>query len=96
MEECAYFITVEHCSNGKRGIICDGNGVGFRKTMKDGPHTGFEMCKILGLFWIILEPKSELFSESEAKEYCWWVPLAEYSHVLGIALKEDSNEISSD
>ena len=43
-----YFLTVEWCSDGHRGIFCHQDGIPFRK---DGePHTEEEMDGILGPF----------------------------------------------
>lgn len=81
-EEKRYFITVEYCNNGKRGILCDKQGDAFPK---DTPHTIEEMNKYLGVFFVILNPKSEPFTETELKKFNKWRPLAEYEHHYGIA-----------
>ena len=81
-----YFITVEWCSNGQRGIFCSSRGVPSRK---DGePHTQEEMDTVLGPFTLILNPKSELFTEEEIAKFTYFRPLAEYTNQYGIALRE--------
>jgi hypothetical protein len=82
--ESAYFLTVEWCRNGARGILCNNGGQCFRK---DEPHTVLEMHEILGPFWIIFDPKSELFDKDQVSELNYWVPLEEYSDQFGIALR---------
>lgn len=79
-----YFMTVDWCNNGKRGIFCHREGMGFQKNT---PHTRDEMFKILGIFDIILNPKSEPFTEEQLKNRKW-IPLAEYQNEYGIAFKE--------
>lgn len=86
----AYFLTVEWCRDGHRGIFCDKNGRGFRED--DTPHTEEEMHAILGPFLIILDPKSEPFTEEELAEHTWFRPLAEYHNQYGIALRDWEGE----
>lgn len=83
MSESAYFLTVDWCKKERRGIFCDNGGKCFRR--EDEGHTELEMQEILGPFWLILSPKSELFSEEEIAEFVWWTPLAEYCNGFGIA-----------
>lgn len=83
--ESAYFLTVEWCSNGARGIFCNNDGLGFRR--EESPHTALEMHEILGPFWIILSPKSEPLTEDQVAKFTYWVPLEEYSNKFGIAIK---------
>jgi len=78
-----YFLTVDWCKKGSRGIFCNLEGHCFRKD--DEPHTELEMQEILGSFWIILSSESRLISEQELSEYNQWVPLEEYSNQFGIA-----------
>jgi len=80
-----YFLTVDWCNKGQRGVFCGKDGTGFFKEGK--PHTEQEMMDILDTFYIILNPKSEKFSEEEIKQYNRWRPLAEYKNQYGIALK---------
>jgi hypothetical protein len=77
-----YFLTVDWCKQGKRGIFCSANGKAFPK---DEPHTQEEMDEILGLFWLVLNPQSTLITEEEIKEYNRWTPLDEYSGAYGVA-----------
>lgn len=81
----AYFLTVDWCAQGERGVFCDGEGRCFRK---DGaPHTELEMQKILGPFWVILAAKSELLTAEQLSGFTSWRPLEEYSNRYGVALK---------
>ncbi len=86
MTEARYFLTVDWCNDNQRGILCDSSGRGFNE---DTPHTNLEMQTILGPFWIILNPQSEVLTESELAEYKYWRPLAEYSNQFGIAYKTE-------
>jgi len=81
-----YFLTVDWCGKGKRGIFSDSKGNAFGK---DTEHTAAEMLKILDCFSLILSPQSLPFSEEEIGEYTKWYPLAEYSNQYGYVLKED-------
>ena len=82
MVEKKYFITVDWCNQGKRGVFCSIDGIGYWKKI---PHTEREMRKVLGHFWMILNPKSEAFTEKEL-ENRRWVPLPEYRNEYGIAI----------
>jgi len=82
-----YFITVDWCNKGKRGIFSNRAGTGY---WQEQPHTYEEMYEILGHFAIILNPKSEPFTEEELKETRKWIPLAEYKDQFGIAVLEKS------
>jgi len=85
--EQAYFLTVDWCNQGKRGIFCNSDGICFRK---DGEaHTEDEMFEILGAFDLVLAPKSELLTIEQVKKFTRWVPLAEYSYQYGIALEKE-------
>jgi len=82
--EARYFLTVDWCSKGNRGVFCDGEGNCFSKPEA---HTKDEIWEILGPFDLVLSPQSELLTEEELRQYHRWVPLAEYSNQYGIALK---------
>jgi len=87
-----YIMTVDWCNKGHRGIFSDRDGNCNWKP--EGPHTQDEMERILGLFSLILNPKSELFTEDELKQYHLFYPLAEYMDEYGIVCKkvvEDEN-----
>jgi len=86
MAESRYFITVDWCKEGRRGVFCNNTGVAYSK---DTQHTTEEMDKILGPFWLILDPESTPFTEEELMEYKVWTPLDEYSGVFGVARRED-------
>lgn len=81
-----YFLTVERCSDGQRGIFCDKSGNPFSKDAT--PHSTEEMHKILDAFWIVLGPLSLPFSEDDVGQHTMFKPLAEYSNEYGIALRE--------
>ena len=76
-----YFLTVDRCNQGKRGIFCNTKGTPFSK---GEPHTKEEMQTILGAFSLILSPESTEFTEEELKDFRQFQPLAEYSKVYGI------------
>ena len=80
-----WFLTVDWCNKGKRGIFCNANGNSFSKEVQ---HTEDEMREILDAFAMILNPQSIELDESELKEYHIYHPLAEYSDQYGIVLKE--------
>lgn len=83
-EDSAYFLTVDWCGKGYRGVFCSSQGMPYRK--KDGSqHTKEEMYEILGPFYLALAPESQLFTEGELKEFNRWTPLEEYSGEYGIA-----------
>lgn len=88
--EKKYFLTVDRCNQGRRGLFCDRTGASF---IKDTPHTDEEMHEILGLFHIVLNPKSELFTENDLKRFTKWIPLAEYHYGYGIAVEPVITEI---
>lgn len=79
-----WFLTVDWCSKGNRGIFCNLEGNSFSK---DTQHTEDEMFEILGAFDLILAPESIELSLDELKEYHLYTPLAEYSNQYGIARK---------
>ena len=77
-----WFLTVDWCSGGKRGIFCSASGNAFGKETQ---HTEDEMWEILGAFSMILAPQSIELSEDELKEYHLFMPLAEYYNQYGYA-----------
>jgi len=85
-----WFLTVDRCSEGHRGIFCNLEGQSFGK---DTQHTDDEMDEILGPFSLILNPLSIELSEAELKEYHRFVPLAEYSNQYGVACKVAKTEV---
>ena len=85
--EKRYFVTLEPRRYG-RGIFTNREGIGFSRSEEEGPHSEDEMYEILGLFYLVLSPRSELFSEEEVKQYRWFQSLAEYSYQYGVVLKE--------
>lgn len=90
-----YFLTVDWCSKGCRGVFCSNSGQAFWKSEEAGPHAPDEMFEILGPFDLVLSPESILISEEELKEYNQYYPLAEYSNMYGYAAKKivgDTND----
>ena len=85
--ESKYFITVQRCGQGPRGIFCSELGTPFSKD--EEPHTEEEMREVLGSFDMILGPKSELLNEEHVKEMNQFRPLKEYSMRYGIAYKKE-------
>ena len=83
-----YFLTVDWCNKGRRGIFCSPTGNSFWKEEVDGPHTPDEMGEILGVFDLVLAPESILISEHGLKEYNQYYPLTEYSNMYGYATKK--------
>ena len=79
-----YFLTVDWCNKDNRGVFCSTDGNPFSK---EEAHTEDEMAEILGHFEIILNPKSEPFTQEELAKYHRFVPLAEYTNQYGVALK---------
>lgn len=79
-----WFLTVDWCSKGNRGIFCNTEGGSFGK---DTQHTEDEMWEILGAFAMILNPQSIELDEARLKEYHRFIPLAEYSNQYGVACK---------
>lgn len=79
-----WFLTVDWCGRGERGIFSNINGNAFSK---EAQHTEDEMWEILDAFAMILNPESIELSEDELKEYNRFYPLAEYSNQYGVALK---------
>ena len=84
MSEDRYFLTVEWCGKGRRGIFCNSKGTSYSQPEE---HTPLEMHDILGPFWLILKPESTLLTEEELAEHAYWRPLAEYCYEFGIARK---------
>ena len=79
-----WFLTVDWCNKGKRGIFCSIKGNSFGK---ESPHTEDEMFDILGAFDLILNPQSIQFSPKELGAYKSYLPLMEYYGQYGIAVK---------
>ena len=79
-----WFLTVDWCGKGNRGIFCSASGNSFSKETQ---HSEDEMWEILGAFSLILNPQSVELSEAELKEYHRYYPLAEYSRQYGIVRK---------
>ena len=82
-----WFLTVDWCRKGNRGIFCNADGNSFSKETQ---HTDDEMWGILDAFSLILAPESLELSEDELKEYHLFVPLAEYSDQYGVAVRHES------
>lgn len=82
-----WFLTVDWCKQGRRGIFTDMNGKGY---WKKEPYTRAEMDEILGPFWMVLAPKCLPFTEEQMSQCTLWTPLAEYSDQFGyVQIPED-------
>lgn len=79
-----WFLTVDWCSKGNRGVFCNLNGNSFSKETQ---HTDDEIWEILDAFYMVLSPQSIELSQDELREYHLFHPLAEYSNQYGIACK---------
>ena len=79
-----WFLTVDWCNKGNRGVFCNNKGQSFSKETQ---HSDEEMYEILGAFALILAPQSIEMDETELSKYHLYTPLAEYSHQYGIAQK---------
>jgi hypothetical protein len=84
-----WFVTVDWCSRGKRGVFCSAKGNAFSKETQ---HTEEEMWGILKGFYLVLDPKSIELSKKELEEYNLFTPLAEFSNEYGYALKGSKRE----
>jgi len=91
MEEQRWFITVDWCNQGRRGVFCNSRGTGYSKETE---HSNLEMQDILGPFWMILAPLSVQLTAEELAKYKFWLPLAEYSGEFGVARVDE--EMSDD
>ncbi len=85
MSESRYFLTVDWCGQGKRGIFCDSQGQAIAKEM---PHDADDFWRILDAFGMVLAPQSQLLLEEEVEKHVMWTPLAEFNGVYGIAVRE--------
>ena len=83
-----YFLTVDWCKSGARGIFCDDKGRCFRKD--ETPHSAEEMAEILGPFFLVLSPESLEYSRETFPTSVKWRPLAEYSNSYGIAVAQEA------
>ena len=91
--ESRYFLTVDWCKKGNRGIFCDGQGKPFSLYRQ---HTQEEMDSILGPFWMVLDPQSVRFTEEEAAAHNRWYPLAEYSNAFGYAVQSGRDTVPAE
>ena len=82
--ETRWFLTIDWCNKGQRGIFCDNKGKPYSHTQQ---HTKKQMRDILGPFWLVLNPISLPLTEREvATEVNTWYPLEEYSNAFGYAV----------
>jgi len=81
-----YFLTVDWCNQGKRGIFCNKNGNAFSQ---DEPFNEDRIWEILDCFSLVLSPESIELNEKELKKYNKWYPLAEFSNQYGYAVKTE-------
>lgn len=83
MLEIKWFLTVDWCKQGKRGLFTDPRGKGY---WLPEPYTEAEMHDILGVFWMILSPMCLPFTEEEMKSVSEWYSLDEYNDQFGYAV----------
>jgi hypothetical protein len=83
-QEVHWFLTVDRCKQGKRGVFTDNQGKGYWKD--DSPHTMDEMFEILGPFVLVLSPKSLPITLEEMNQVTDWYSLGEYSDQYGYAV----------
>jgi hypothetical protein len=88
MKKKRWFLSVDWCNKGNRGIFCSLDGKSFNQKTK---HTTDEMWGILDAFYMVLSPESIELSLEELKEYHLFTPLAEYSSQYGVARKGVNN-----
>lgn len=81
-----WFLTVDWCYQGKRGIFSSKTGKAFSRPIQ--PLGEDEAYTILGPFALILAPKWELLTPEEVARHSQWRPLAEYRGEYGYACKE--------
>ena len=93
MEEKRWFLTVDRCNEGQRGVLCNRAG---KAAGSDTEQSQKEMQDMLGPFWLILDPVSMQLTADELAEYKFWRPLAEYSYEFGIASTVDDEEMTDD
>lgn len=85
-QKAHWFLTVDWCNQGKRGVFCDRKGGAF--SHPDAPLGLDEAEKILGPFALILAPKWLPLTEAELAQHKAWYPLAEFSNEYGYAVAE--------
>ncbi len=88
MTKTRYFLTVDWCEKGNRGIFCSKKGQAFSK---DKPHTEDDFWEILDAFSMVLAPQSQALTKEQLKEYSRWIPLNEFSGEYGVALPGGKN-----
>jgi len=81
-----YFLTVDRCSQGQRGVFCSKDGKSFSYLVE--PLGSSDADEILGPFALVLAPEWQLMTAAELAEYKTWYPLAEFSNEYGYAVKE--------
>ena len=83
MPEYHWFLTVDWCKQGERGLFTDSNGKGFWESR---PHTEEEMRNILFPFAMILAPQSLPFAKEDFVGVSDWHSLGEYCDNYGYAI----------
>lgn len=79
-----YFLTVDWCNKGKRGIFCSKDGNAFSQ---QEPFTEARIWEILDCFSMVLSPQGVELDEEELMAYNKWYPLGEFSNEYGFAVK---------
>lgn len=81
-----WFLTVDWCEQGRRGIFCSKTGKAFSRVVQ--PLSEDEAYTILGPFVLILAPKWELLTPEQMAQRNQWRPLGEFRGEYGIARQE--------
>ena len=84
-----YFLTVDWCNQGKRGIFASIKGDAFSQ---EEPFDEDRIWEILDCFSLVLNPESIELSEEELKAYTKWYPLGEFSNQYGYVLKKSQSQ----
>lgn len=85
--ETRWFLTVDWCKQGKRGIFCDKRGNPYSSPTQ---HTRAQIVEILDVFGMVLNPISLPLNEAQVAQVTTWYPLAEYSNEFGYAVIPDA------
>lgn len=81
-----WFLTVDWCNQGKRGIFCSKTGKAFSRVVQ--PLGEDEAHTILGPFALILAPRWELLTPAQVAQHNQWRPLGEFRGEYGYACQE--------
>ena len=85
-----WILTVDWCKQGYRGLFSDREGNVYWSDV--ALHTEDEIFEILGMFDLVLDPKSEFVPEEDFPKYHIFIPLGEYCDQYGYVLKDEDFE----